>query len=72
MTKSIFKSRVSASKLKALAPCYPVDYDREVESVVRPSTPALQQTQCDANVGRESAVLAMTYMLFTVGGSDGE
>jgi hypothetical protein len=36
MTKSIFKPRVSAGKLKALAPRYPADYDREVESVLAP------------------------------------
>jgi hypothetical protein len=36
VTKSIFKPRVSAGKLKALALHYPADYDHEVESVVAP------------------------------------
>ena len=36
MTKSIFKSRVSPSKLKSLALHYPVDYDHEIESVLAP------------------------------------
>ena len=34
--KSIFKSRVTASKLKALAQHYPADYDHEIESTVAP------------------------------------
>jgi hypothetical protein len=37
MTKSTFKLRVSASKLKALAPRYPADYDHEVESALAPT-----------------------------------
>jgi hypothetical protein len=34
MTKSIFKPRVSASKLKSLALQYPAEYDHEIESVL--------------------------------------
>ena len=36
MDKSVFKPRVTASKLKALAQHYPVDYDHEIESVIVP------------------------------------
>lgn len=37
MTRSIFKPRVSASKLKALTPHYPAEYDHEIESVLAPT-----------------------------------
>jgi len=40
MPKSIFKLRISASKLKALAPRYPVDYDHEIENVLAPTVRA--------------------------------
>ena len=36
MPKSIFKLRVPASKLKALAPRYPADYDKEIKTVLAP------------------------------------
>ncbi|NOT04426.1 MAG: hypothetical protein HOP27_07480 [Anaerolineales bacterium] len=36
MMKSIFKSKVSVSKLKSLAAHYPVDYDHEIENVLAP------------------------------------
>lgn len=36
MPKSIFKPRVTASKLKALAQHYPADYDHEIESAIAP------------------------------------
>jgi hypothetical protein len=37
MTKSIFKLRIPASKLRALAPRYPADYDHEVEFLLAPT-----------------------------------
>jgi hypothetical protein len=37
MIKSNFKLRIPASKLKALAPRYPADYDREVEFLLAPT-----------------------------------
>jgi len=37
MTKSIFKPRVSTSKLKSFTGRYPADYDREVEVMLAPT-----------------------------------
>jgi hypothetical protein len=36
VTKSIFKPRIPATKLKTLAPHYPADYDYEIENVLAP------------------------------------